>query len=189
MKAGLRQRLRARRRDFVARMNAAGTISEAAEAMAARVIAQRGEARTIATYWPAGSEADSRPAMLALHARGCVVALPHVTSPDQPMTFHRWQPGDTLHSGAHGLLQPATDTAPIEDFDLILTPLLGFDRRLMRLGQGAGYYDRLFARLPHIRRIGLAWSVQEVEEAPADPWDVPLHGVATELEWIEAEPR
>ena len=58
---------------------------------------------------------------------------------------------------------------------------------MRRLGQGAGFYDRAFARLPAALRIGLAWSVQEVDILPADPWDAPLHAVVTEKEWIEPE--
>ena len=71
-------------------------------------------------------------------------------------------------------------TAP----DVILLPLIGFDRALNRLGQGAGYYDRACAALPDARRIGLAWNVQEWPALPADPWDVPLDAVATQREWI-----
>ena len=69
--------------------------------------------------------------------------------------------------------------------DIILVPLIGFDRGLHRLGQGAGYYDRASATLPDARRIGLAWSVQEWPALPQDDWDVPLHAVATERDWIE----
>ena len=87
--------------------------------------------------------------------------------------------------GAFGLLQPRSDAEEVSP-DLILAPLVGFDRALRRIGQGAGFYDRAFARLPDARRIGLAWSVQEVDALPTDPWDVPLHAVATEREWIGA---
>jgi 5-formyltetrahydrofolate cyclo-ligase len=69
--------------------------------------------------------------------------------------------------------------------DIILTPLLGFDHLLHRLGQGAGHYDRAFAALPGARRIGVAWSVQHVDPLPTDPWDVPLHAVITEQGWFE----
>ncbi|OHT19809.1 MULTISPECIES: 5-formyltetrahydrofolate cyclo-ligase [Edaphosphingomonas] len=185
-KADLRRALRGRRRDFAALLDREGRLREAADALAAQALPHIRDARVIAGYWPIGSEADPRPLLHALHDRGRAVALPRVTTPESPMTFHRWRPGDTLVAGGHGLLQPA-DGAPALLPDLIVTPLVGFDRRLMRMGQGAGYYDRLFARFPDIRRIGLAWSAQEVEEVPADPWDMPLHAIATEREWIEPE--
>ena len=66
----------------------------------------------------------------------------------------------------------------------MLTPLVAFDRRGNRLGQGAGHYDRAFATLPSAWRVGVAWSVQECEELKADTWDIPLHAVVTEKEWI-----
>ncbi|WP_010127234.1 5-formyltetrahydrofolate cyclo-ligase [Sphingomonas sp. KC8] len=187
-KPDVRRTLRLRRRAFVTALKDAGQFEASITAITTRISAHLGDCATIAAYWPIGAEVDPRPALLAAHAAGRSLALPRVTTPDAPMTFHRWRPGDSLVSGGHGLLQPPADSERIIP-DLILTPLLGFDRRLMRLGQGAGYYDRLFARAPHIRRIGLAWSAQEVEEAPADAWDIPLHGLATELEWIEPETK
>ena len=82
-----------------------------------------------------------------------------------------------------GLRQPAVTSAECAP-DLIVTPLLGFDRRGGRIGYGAGHYDRAFQRFPGARRIGFAWSVQQVDAVPLDPWDVPLHAVVTEREFI-----
>ncbi|WP_294089454.1 5-formyltetrahydrofolate cyclo-ligase [Sphingomonas sp.] len=137
----------------------------------------------IASYLPMAGEAD--PALLeaAALARGWRLALPHVRGRRWPMRFLRWQPGDALEDGPFGLRQPAADAAE-EAPDLVLTPLVAFDAALNRLGQGAGYYDRAFAALPAARRIGIAWSVQQVAALPAAPWDVPLHAVVTELGWM-----
>lgn len=141
-------------------------------------------AQTVAAYVSDGEEVDPLPILFQALDRGLAIALPRVTSRDQPMTFHHWIPGDELVGGPLGLRQPRPD-APIATPDLILAPLVGFDRTLNRLGQGAGFYDRAFAELPNARRIGLAWSVQETEALPADAWDVPLHAIATEREWID----
>jgi 5-formyltetrahydrofolate cyclo-ligase len=113
------------------------------------------------------------------------IALPHVVEPRQPMRFLAWQPGEPLFAGPSGLLQPAAEAEPLIP-DTVLVPLVGFDRQLHRLGQGAGYYDRVFKALSDARRIGLAWSVQECADLPQDPWDVPLHAVATERGWLGA---
>ena len=86
-------------------------------------------------------------------------------------------------AGPFGLLQPPGDAEEVVP-DLILTPLVAFDRTLARLGQGAGHYDRAFARFPNARRIGVAFSVQQVDRLPTDPWDMPLHAIITEREWI-----
>ncbi len=137
----------------------------------------------VAAYIPVGSEADPEPLVAAARARGCTIALPHVTKRTAPMRFLAWDGVVPLASGAFGLSQPAADAPEVRP-DIVLTPLLGFDRAGNRLGQGAGYYDRALAALPEAWRIGIAWSVQEVDALAPDPWDVPLHAIATESDWI-----
>jgi 5-formyltetrahydrofolate cyclo-ligase len=142
----------------------------------------------IASYIPIGGEAD--PALLvdAALAADCRLALPHVTGRTAPMRFLAWAGDAALVVGPFGLRQPAPDLPELAP-DIILTPLVGFDRRGSRLGQGAAYYDRAFAAHPHAWRVGIAWAVQEIEALPTDPWDVPLHAIATEKEWITPHDR
>ncbi|HEY9216874.1 MAG TPA: 5-formyltetrahydrofolate cyclo-ligase, partial [Phenylobacterium sp.] len=73
--------------------------------------------------------------------------------------------------------------------DLVLAPLLAFDRRGHRLGQGAGHYDRTLANLRAAKPVwvvGLAYAGQEVEEIPAEPHDQRLDAILTETGYIEA---
>lgn len=177
----LRQKLRERRRRFVAE---AGDLKALERDLAARVIAHLGAPSVVAAYLPVGSEVDPQPLLEAIAGLGIVTALPHVQSPASAMRFLLWSTGDPLIAGPYGLLQPDIAMPEVQP-DLVLAPLVAFDRAMRRLGQGAAFYDRAFARLPGARRIGLAWSVQETDALPADPWDVPLHAVATEQEWIE----
>lgn len=137
----------------------------------------------VASYRPLGSEADPTPLADAARAAGCALALPHVTTRAAPLRFLSWDPSQPLERGAFGLLQPVAD-APEVSPDIILTPLVGFDDAGNRLGQGAGHYDRAFAAHPNAWRVGIAWSVQRVAALPADPWDMPLHAIATESDWI-----
>ncbi|MHA0317429.1 5-formyltetrahydrofolate cyclo-ligase [Sphingomonas melonis] len=137
----------------------------------------------VASYRPLGSEADPAPLVDAARAAGCALALPHVTTRAAPLRFLSWDASQVLERGAFGLLQPAAD-APEVSPDIILTPLVGFDDARNRLGQGAGHYDRAFAAHPDAWRVGIAWSVQRVAALPADPWDMPLHAIATESDWI-----
>ncbi|WP_294313546.1 5-formyltetrahydrofolate cyclo-ligase [uncultured Sphingomonas sp.] len=137
----------------------------------------------VASYQPLGSEADPAPLADAARAAGCALALPHVTTRAVPLRFLSWDPSQPLERGAFGLLQPAAG-APEVSPDIILTPLVGFDDAGNRLGQGAGHYDRAFAAHPDAWRVGIAWSVQRVAALPADPWDIPLHAIATESDWI-----
>jgi 5-formyltetrahydrofolate cyclo-ligase len=138
---------------------------------------------TVASYVPVGSEADPSPLARAAVEAGCVIALPHVVTRAQPMRFLSWDTEAALAAGPYGLSQPAHDAAELEP-DIILTPLVGFDRAGNRIGQGAGYYDRAFALHPNAWRIGVALSVQQVATLTPDPWDVPLHAIATEQDWI-----
>lgn len=139
----------------------------------------------VASYRPTGGEADPAPLEQAAAAGGCVLALPRVTARTAPLRFLTWSPGDPLEVGAFGLEQPFDD-APELAPDIILTPLVAFDRAGGRLGQGAGYYDRAFVLYPDRWRVGVAWSIQEVPRVPVDRWDVPCHAIATEKEWITA---
>lgn len=140
--------------------------------------------KVVASYRPVGSEADPARLVQAALEGGCALALPHVVDRAGDPRFLAWHPDHQLHRGPFGLEQPHHEREEVRP-DIILTPLLGYDRLLHRLGQGAGHYDRAFAALPEARRIGVAWSVQHVDPLPSDPWDVPLHAVITEQGWIE----
>jgi 5-formyltetrahydrofolate cyclo-ligase len=183
-KPGLRSTLRERRASHVAAMGQDGARA-AAEAAAARILPHVPAAATVALYLAIGEELDPDPLIAALHARGQSLALPHLTDRTQ-MYFRRWAPSDEIERGPFKLRQPlpsAAECAP----DIIVTPVVGFDRHGGRIGQGASHYDRAFARFPGARRVGFAWSVQEVSAVPHDPWDVALHAIVTEREWIVAE--
>jgi 5-formyltetrahydrofolate cyclo-ligase len=142
------------------------------------------QAQCVAGYVAVGSEADPLRLLEEAAAAGKTIALPFVERRSVPMRFLDWTPGAPLEPGPIGLFQPDRTRAEEVVPDLFLAPLLGFDRRLHRLGQGAAFYDRAFARYPEAVRVGVAWSAQEIEMVPDDPWDIPLHAVLTEREWI-----
>lgn len=137
----------------------------------------------LAGYIAKDSEVDPLALLTAAHEAGCKIALPHVTGKSAPMRFLRWSPGDVLISGPFGLMQPAESNEPCRP-DVALVPLIAFDSRLMRLGQGAGHYDRALSILDGTIAIGLAWSVQMAPALITDPWDVPMDAVLTEQSWI-----
>ncbi|MEY4271058.1 MAG: hypothetical protein RLZZ58_2274 [Pseudomonadota bacterium] len=139
--------------------------------------------RTVAAYVAMGSEPDPAALLAEAAAAGCRTALPHVTGTAAPMRFLHWSPGDPLEAGPFGLRQPRAN-ADVAMPDLVLVPLVAFDDALNRLGQGAGHYDRALSLLPDAIAIGIAWSVQQVDALPADPWDAPLDAVLTERSWI-----
>lgn len=182
-KAEMRRTVRAARDAFVA------ALPDAARLLAFRTAPSPlspllAPGRIVAGYVAIGSEADPARLLAQAAAAGATIALPYVERRSVPMRFLRWAPGDPLVQGQMGLLQPDPERADELAPDIFLAPLVAFDRRLHRLGQGAGYYDRAFARFTNAVRIGMAWSAQEVDAVPDDPWDEPLHAVLTEREWI-----
>ncbi|WP_018414558.1 5-formyltetrahydrofolate cyclo-ligase [Teredinibacter turnerae] len=69
--------------------------------------------------------------------------------------------------------------------DLVLMPLVGFDKCGNRLGMGGGFYDRTFAcDLLRPKLVGLAHHLQEVDSLAVDNWDIPLNAVATDRQWL-----
>jgi 5-formyltetrahydrofolate cyclo-ligase len=139
--------------------------------------------KIVAGYVAIGSEVDPSALLAQAHALGSEIALPHVTGRSAPMRFMRWTPGDDLVPGPFGLKQPAENRPECRP-DVILAPLVAFDDRLIRLGQGAGHYDRALSLLDQSITIGLAWSVQHAPAIASDIWDMPLNAVLTETSWI-----
>lgn len=134
----------------------------------------------VAVYHPIGSEMGTTVLAEALTAAGRSLCLPVVVQSDGPMVFRRWTPGDPLEPDVASVPAPLPLAEQVQP-DLILTPLLAFDSRGGRLGQGGGHYDRTFAALPGPMRIGVAYAGQEVEALELEPHDIRLHGILTEL--------
>jgi 5-formyltetrahydrofolate cyclo-ligase len=141
----------------------------------------------VAGYWPMGDEIDPRPLLQALAAAGRRLALPVVTAPNQPLDFRAWAWGDELEPGRFGTTHPLAHAAPVEP-DLLLVPLLAFDRQGFRLGYGGGFYDRtldMLRRKRHVSAMGIAFAAQQVPAIPHDGRDQRLDGVATEAGLLE----
>ncbi|MEQ1547951.1 MAG: 5-formyltetrahydrofolate cyclo-ligase [Chakrabartia sp.] len=182
-KSALRIFLRKQRQDFVKKRLSNEISYENAALQKVTSLFESGIC--VAGYCAVGGEAHVTALLSLATQTGCTTALPFIANKDSQIVFRTWSVGETLQQAAFGFQQPLKDSHAITP-DIILTPLVGFDRALNRLGQGAGHYDRAFAVWPDALRIGIAWSAQEVVSIPADPWDVPLDAVLTEAEWITA---
>lgn len=182
-KAELRTILRDRRRGFVNLLDplAHRLAFKAVPSPLARRIA---DAQTIALYMGLEDEAPAQRLATQLTAMGKMIALPRVIDRLGSMEFLSWHPDEELVPGPYATRHPPQGDGPVTP-DAIFAPLVGFDRAMNRLGQGGGYYDRIFARFPDALRVGVAWSVQEMEALPSDPWDLPLDLILTEVELIE----
>lgn len=142
-----------------------------------------GSSAAVALYAPQGSEAPTNHFADFLSESQKTIAFPVVTG-EGPLEFRIVSNIKLLQDGFMGIAEP-TDDCPMIVPDVIFTPMIAFDRSLNRLGQGGGHYDRTFHRYPNAYRIGLAWSVQETEDIPIEPHDVPLHAIITESELIQ----
>lgn len=180
-KQKLREKLRFRRRHFAANLDEM-TRRIAFRAPPAPLADILNAHNSIGAYAACGGEPDILP-MLALWTDEGRIALPHHAGRIDTMTFRHWQSGDALVKGPWSTSQP-TDTNESTSPGLILCPLVGFDRHGGRIGQGGGHYDRYFAAHPTALRIGVAWSVQEVDAVPSESTDIALDAVLTEQELI-----
>lgn len=141
-------------------------------------------AQRIAFYLANDGEIDPAPLLHLAMRQHKEVYLPVVNPRTRTMRFRRYFRGDRLHRNLFGIGEPPPQrpTLVAAQLDLILMPLVAFDRHGNRLGMGGGFYDRAFAGLNNNgpRRLGLAHHLQEVRALPKADWDVPLHAVATD---------
>lgn len=135
----------------------------------------------LAGYWPIRGEADPRPVLR--HWDG-PVALPVVEAAGRPLRFRLWQ--GPLCSGAYAIPEPPPEAPEIWP-DVVIVPLVGFDRRGGRLGYGGGFYDRTLAQLRPQAAIGFAFSNQELDRIPQEPTDVALSLIVTDKEIVHCQ--
>ena len=145
-------------------------------------------ATTLAGYRPIRREADITGAMRLCAERGQKLCLPIIEDRDKPLFFRRWRLDDVLEKGRYGVEVPPAD-APTAKPDIVLVPMVAFDRSLNRLGYGAGYYDRTISALraqeKTVQIIGVAYSMQETDAIPAHEFDQKMDMIVTEKEVIE----
>jgi 5-formyltetrahydrofolate cyclo-ligase len=141
----------------------------------------------VAGYAPIRSEIDPVPLMQSLARHGAALAMPAISRPDAALAFRAWKRGEALVPGAFGISEPSATAAEVIP-DIVLVPLVAFDRAGHRIGYGAGYYDRTLEALRRHKTlvaIGLAFTVQEIPQVPALPHDVRLDYVLTETDLFD----
>ncbi|MEO7222246.1 MAG: 5-formyltetrahydrofolate cyclo-ligase [Devosia sp.] len=134
----------------------------------------------VAGYWRIKDEMDCQPILIRLMDSFQPVCLPVVLGDEQPLELRLWEQGAPLYEAGFGTLAPS-ELSPQVEPDIIVMPLLGFDKRGTRLGYGGGYYDRTLERLSKKPRlVGIAFAAQELEDIPRESHDVPLDTIVTE---------
>ncbi|MGH8233968.1 MAG: 5-formyltetrahydrofolate cyclo-ligase [Rhodanobacteraceae bacterium] len=146
----------------------------------------------VAGYWAVRGELPLNLAVASLQRRGQHYFLP-VLGTARQLRFAEYEDGVSLRSNRFGVPEPdvpVTEYRKPGELDVILLPLLAFDRQGRRLGTGGGWYDASLAFLRAVPRpatpllVGVGYSFQEVDAIPAEAWDVDLDYIATDSELI-----
>ena len=136
---------------------------------------------------PLKSEINPLPLLQKFAEAGGRLALPAIAWRGKPLIMRAWEFGAPLDRGQWGIREPKPDAPEVEP-DILLVPLLAFDRAGYRLGYGAGYYDMTIHRLRALKpvtAVGIAFAAQEVPKIPTTPRDERLDLVLTEREVID----
>ena len=141
----------------------------------------------VSGFWPIRDEIDPRPLMDALRARGHPLCLPAIV--DGELVFRRLTRESELVRAGFGTVEPPADAEELVP-DCMLVPLAAFDARGARIGYGRGYYDRAIAAIGTRRgappmTVGIAFSVQQVEEVPEEAHDRRLQRILCETGFID----
>ncbi len=173
------QKAAARKSAFARRKVAFDTAAPAACGVLSELLAgHRGV--PLAGYVPIRTEIDPLAAMAEASAYG-PVGVPVIQGAGQPLKFSAWEPDMPLRDGAFGARVPMVDAWMVPQ--IVIVPLVAFDRRGGRLGYGGGFYDRtlqeLRARGP-VLAVGFAFAAQEAGALPLEETDQPLDMIVTE---------
>ena len=135
--------------------------------------------KVIGGYYPYNYEIDAIEILTNLEKQNYQISLPKIKKNSQ-MDFFYWSSQDPLQINKYGIPEPTSDkmVAP----NILLVPLVAFDKNYNRIGYGGGFYDRYIKRIKKIKKIitiGLAYSFQRINQIPADKYDVKLDFIVT----------
>jgi 5-formyltetrahydrofolate cyclo-ligase len=141
----------------------------------------------VSSFMPLKGEINPLPLLQKLADAGARLALPVIAGRGKPLIMRAWEFGASLDRGQWGIREPKPEAAEVEP-DILLVPLLAFDRKGFRIGYGAGYYDMTIHRLRSLKpvtAIGISFAAQEVPKIPTTERDERLDLVLTEREVID----
>ena len=176
----LRQQIRKTRANLTALQQQQAEDSITQQALA--FIEER-NAQHIALYVSFDGEISTDKLIKNLWAQDKHVYLPvlHPFNPNH-LLFLRYLPDTPMLKNKFGIWEPklnVQNVLPLDELDILFTPLVAFDKQGNRLGMGGGFYDRTLQNWQNSSFIpvGLAHQCQQVEQLPTEAWDVPLHQI------------
>ena len=135
--------------------------------------------KVIGGYYPYNYEIDAIEILINLEKQNYQISLPKIKKNSQ-MDFFYWSSQDPLQINKYGIPEPTSDKMVVPN--ILLVPLVAFDKKYNRIGYGGGFYDRYIKRIKKIKKIitiGLAYSFQRINQIPADKYDVKLDFIVT----------
>ena len=155
-----------------------GLDGPAQQRLSALLAAYRGQ--PLSGFVPIRTEINPLPVMAAMAAHG-PVGVPVIEAKGAPLGFRTWRPGCAMEPGPFGAAVPVAGEPLVPE--VVIVPLVAFDRSGGRLGYGGGFYDRtlelLRARGPLVA-VGFAYAAQEADDLPLEPTDQPLDAIVTD---------
>ena len=135
--------------------------------------------KVIGGYYPVNFEIGDLALLRKFEKNRFSISLPVIKKNFQ-MDFYKWSFFDPLKVNKYGIPEP--EIKKIVYPDILLIPLVAFDKNLNRLGYGGGYYDRLIEKLSKKKKfikIGLAFSFQKIDKVPINAYDQKLDYIVT----------
>ena len=134
----------------------------------------------IGGYYPYNHEIDSIRILKRFEEKKYSISLPKIKK-NNKMNFYNWSFRDPLIVNKYGIPEPTKKNIVYPN--ILLVPLVAFDKNLNRIGYGGGFYDRYIKRISKIKKIftiGLAYSFQKVKNIPINKYDIKLDYIITE---------
>ena len=131
-------------------------------------------------YYPYNYEVDGIKILEKFEKQNYFISLPKIKKNSQ-MDFFNWSTKDPLKVNKYGIPEPISNK--IKYPDILLVPLVAYDKNLNRIGYGGGFYDRYIKKIKKNKKIitiGLAYSFQKVKKIPVNDYDIKLDFVVTE---------
>lgn len=148
-----------------------------------RSLEQYRHAQRIAFYFAVHGEIDLDELWRSACAQGKLCYFPIINEDSLTLSFLPATPETLFKKNRYGINEPDVSHSlaiPLEELDLVLVSVVAFDVRCIRIGMGAGYYDRTFNGEKHCPLFGVAYQFQRVDYIEPEPWDIPLNAVITQ---------
>jgi len=176
-----KQTLRTRAREIRAAIPA-GRRAELSKAIQENVLSVLDGEEPVLVYASKPPEVDTGPLIADMISRGTRVVVPIIEREQRNLRLSYLRDPSLLSTSTFSVPEPIGHEIPADprEIAVVIVPLIAYDAEGHRLGYGAGYYDRFLSRHPHMKKIGVAFSCQEVESIPADENDVCMDIIVTE---------